>query len=75
MMSELGKLLMIFGAVVLVVGAALQYGVSIPWLRWIGKLPGDVHVSFSNFRLLLPLGSCLVISVVLSVLLHLVGRR
>jgi len=74
MMPDVGKWLVVFGAVLLVVGVALQYGVSLPWLSWIGHLPGDIEIRFSQFRLLLPLGSCLVISLVLTALLHFASR-
>ena len=77
MMPDVGKWLVVFGAVLLGVGVALQYGVSFPfpWLSWIGHLPGDFEVSFSRFRLLLPLGSCLAISLVLTLILHFLSRR
>ena len=74
MMPDVGKWLVVFGAVLLVVGVALQYGVSFPWLSWIGHLPGDIEISFSRFRLMLPLGSCLVISLVLTLVLHFLSR-
>ena len=74
MIPELGKALMVFGVVLLVLGVVLQYGISSSWLSWIGKLPGDIEISFSRFRLLLPLGSCLVVSLVLTVLLQLFTR-
>ena len=74
MMSELGRGLVVFGVVMLVLGVMLQSGMSLPWLRWIGKLPGDIQVTFSNFRLLVPLGSGVVVSLVLSMVLQLVFR-
>ncbi len=40
----------------------------------LGRLPGDIVIERENFRLYLPLGTSLLISLVLSVILWLFGR-
>ena len=70
-MQDTGKLLMMAGAALLVLGLALYLGPSIPWL---GRLPGDVRVERPGFRLYAPIASCIVISIVLTVLLNLLSR-
>jgi hypothetical protein len=68
---NLGRLLVVFGVVMVVVGLLIQLAPSIPWL---GKLPGDLRIERGGFRLYFPLASCLVISVVLTLLLQLFSR-
>jgi hypothetical protein len=62
---------MVFGVVMVVVGLLLQYAPALPLL---GKLPGDLQIERGGFRLYLPLGSCLLISLVLTALLQLFSR-
>ena len=67
---EIGKTLIVIGVVL--IGAGLL------WLAGshlgLGHLPGDIVIERENFRLYLPLGSCLVISVLLSAALWIIGR-
>lgn len=71
MAREFGRLLTIFGLVMVGVGLLIQFGPSLPL---IGKLPGDLRFDWGGFRLYVPLATCLVISVVLSLLLLLFSR-
>ena len=67
-MQELGKLLMMAGSALALAGLWLWSG----WGKnWIGRLPGDVHVSRENFSIHLPLTTCLLASAVLSLVLWL----
>jgi hypothetical protein len=65
---ETGKLLVIVGAAIVVVGALLWSGVGKGWL---GQLPGDVNFSKGNFSFHFPIVTCIILSVVLTVLLRL----
>jgi len=71
MLPDLGKMLMTFGAVLLVVGALLTLAGRVPWL---GRLPGDLYFERDHFRFYLPLGTCVVLSVILSLLLWFLRR-
>ena len=62
-MSDLGRLLLVVGAVCVVLGLALTFAGRVPWL---GRLPGDLRVERENFRFYFPLMTCLLISVLLS---------
>ena len=42
---------------------------------WIGRLPGDIHIQRGNFIFYFPLATSLLLSVVLTLLLYVVGRR
>ena len=67
-MSDLARILMIAGAVLLVLGLVLWLGPKIPWL---GKLPGDLTFKRDNFTVYFPLGTCILLSLILSLVLYL----
>jgi hypothetical protein len=73
-MAGLGKLLLGVAAILAVVGVLLLVAERVPWLR-IGRLPGDISVERDRFRLYFPLGTSILISVVLTLLFWLFGRR
>jgi len=70
-MADLGKLLILFGVVLVVVGVLLTFAGRIPWL---GKLPGDIYYKGDHVSFYFPLATCVVISIVLSVLFYLFRR-
>jgi hypothetical protein len=65
-LRELGRALLIFGAVSVVVGAVLYFGVRLPF--HVGRLPGDIIHRGEHTTFYFPIVTCLVISVVLSIL-------
>jgi len=67
-MSDLARLLIIAGLVLLVLGLVLWLGPKIPWL---GKLPGDIVIKRENFSFYFPLGTCILISLILTLILYL----
>ena len=71
MFGEIGRTLLVVGALLFVVGLVLTYAGRVPWL---GNLPGDVAVERGNFRLYAPFGTMIIVSIVLSVLLNLIVR-
>lgn len=70
--DSFGKTLMILGGVVFVVGLLLYFGGKIPWL---GRLPGDIHVERENFSFYFPVVTCILLSIILTVIFNLFGRR
>ena len=66
--NELGKFLVIVGLVMVALGVLLWSGFGKGWL---GRLPGDIHYSKDNFSFHFPIVTCLLISVVLTLLLWL----
>ena len=73
-LGSLGKTLLVLGAAIAAVGGLLVLADRFPGLR-IGKLPGDISVERDGFRLYFPLATSIAISVVLSLLLWLFGRK
>jgi hypothetical protein len=70
-MIEFGKILITFGIVLLVVGIIFVFGARIPWL---GHLPGDIYIQRERFTFYFPLVTCLIISVVISLVLYFLRR-
>ena len=62
-MSELGKFLVITGVIIVVIGGLLWSGVGKGWL---GKLPGDIHYTKGNFSFHFPIVTCLLLSLLLT---------
>jgi len=63
-----GRYLMILGLLLVAVGALLSLAPRFPWL---GRLPGDFSFGGRGWRVYLPLGTCLLASLVLSLILRL----
>ncbi len=72
MSQELGRTLIVIGAVLLVVGLALVFADRIPF---VGRLPGDVVIKRKNFTLYFPIVTGLVLSLILTLVLSLWARR
>ncbi|MFI5312981.1 MAG: DUF2905 domain-containing protein [Candidatus Dormibacteria bacterium] len=67
----LGRVLLGAGIAVALVGAFLMLGGRLPF----GRLPGDISVQGTSGGFYLPIVSCIVISLVLTVVLNLIVRR
>lgn len=67
----MGKLLIIAGLILVMVGVAITYRDQIPYL---GKLPGDVKIERENFSFYFPITTCILISVFLSLVMYLMNR-
>jgi hypothetical protein len=72
MFDSLGKLLIVFGVVLALVGGLLVLAGKVPFL---GRLPGDIVVRRENWSFYFPLTTCIVISVLLTLLFSFFGRR
>lgn len=70
-MESFGKALIFFGISLVVLGLFFSFGVKIPWL---GQLPGDIYIRRENFTLYFPLTTCLLISLILTLVLYLFRR-
>jgi len=69
--QQIGKAILIFGVVLVVVGGLLYWGKGVgPF----GKLPGDIRIERPNFNFYFPITSCLIISVVLSVIFYIFSK-
>jgi hypothetical protein len=62
-LGGLGKILIIFGIGLVVIGFILLLGDKIPW---IGRLPGDIYIKRDKFTFYFPLMTSIIISILLS---------
>jgi hypothetical protein len=70
-MSDLGRLLIVIGVILVVLGALLLLAPKLPWL---GRLPGDFSFKRGNFSFYFPLGTCILISILLTLIMYLFRR-
>lgn len=70
-MSELARWLIIAGLVMAAVGVVLLLVPKIPWL---GRLPGDMSYKGEKVTFYFPLGTCIVISIILTIIFSLFRR-
>jgi hypothetical protein len=68
----MAKGLIVMGAVLLAVGAWMAWGPKIPFL---GKLPGDIVIRRESFTFYFPLATCILISVILTLIMRWFGPK
>lgn len=73
-LGALGRALLVLGAVLALLGLLFLAADRFPGLR-IGRLPGDVRVHRDGFSFYFPVATSILLSLVLSLLLWLFGRR
>ncbi len=71
MSPELGRIVLVVGIVLVVFGGLAVLGVRLPF----GRLPGDIAIEGERGGFYFPITTMIVISVVLTILLNLLGRR
>ena len=67
-----GKFLIVLGIVIIVIGGLLLFSGKIPW---IGRLPGDILIQKKNYTIYFPLATGILISLIISLIFWLFGRR
>jgi hypothetical protein len=68
----IGKFLIIFGTVIIAVGGLLLLSGKISWL---GKLPGDIIIQKKNFTFYFPLATSILLSILLTLIFWLFGKK
>lgn len=71
-METTGRLLILAGLLLLITGGGMILIARAGWP--LGRLPGDIHVEGKNVSFFFPLTTCLLLSLVLTVLLNLIAR-
>jgi len=69
---QTGKYIIIAGVILVAVGIIVYFFHD--KLNWFGRLPGDIRVEKENFRLYFPITTMIIISVLLSLLVHLIKK-
>lgn len=71
-MQHLGRLLIIFGGVIVIAGVLMMLAGKLPW---VGRLPGDIVLHRKNFTFYFPLATSILISLLLTLLFWILGKR
>ncbi len=74
MTQTLGKLLIIAGILIAVPGVFFLFKDNLPFLKYLGKLPGDIYIKKEKFTFYFPLMTGILASVVISLILYILGR-
>ena len=75
-MSELGKALLGFGLLMVVIGGGLLIAGNLSGkVPWLGRLPGDIDIQRDTWRFYFPLTTSILISIILSLIVSLFWRR
>jgi len=69
----MGRTLISLGILLLIIGLAIEFAPRLPFR--IGRLPGDIIVQRHNTTLYFPIVTCILLSVVLSLVMWLINRR
>jgi len=71
-MQPFGKIFVITGIVIVIVGLLLMFSDKIPFL---GKLPGDITIKRENYTVYIPIATSIIISILISLILYFVTRH
>lgn len=72
LMGDLGKTILAVGLLLVVIGLIIMVAGKIPGA---GKLPGDIFIKKENFSFYFPLTTCILLSIIISTLLYLFGKK
>ena len=70
-MQEIGKMLLALGLIIVAVGLVLMFTGKVSFL---GRLPGDIRIERENFSCSFPIVTCIIVSLMLTLILNLVMR-
>ena len=70
-MIGIGKILIIVGCIIVILGLLLVFHPHIPYF---GKLPGDITIKKNSFTLFFPVVSFLLISIILTIVINIIMR-
>jgi hypothetical protein len=68
-----GRTLISLGVLLVLIGLAIEYSPRLPFR--IGRLPGDIYIHRQNSTFYFPIVTCILASVVLSLVMWLINRR
>lgn len=71
-MSDLGRVLIVLGLVLAATGVVLTLAGRVPGL---GRLPGDIEIQRGSWTFYFPLATSILLSVILTLVLWVLGRR
>jgi len=72
--SQLGRVILSLGVVLVILGLILTAADRIPLLGKLGRLPGDIHIKSGSVQVYIPLTTCILLSLVLTLIIRLFMR-
>ncbi len=72
-MQEAGKYIIFFGIILVVIGTVIYFGWGSKALGWLGRLPGDIRIENENSRIYIPIATCVVLSILLTIIFRLIA--
>ncbi len=70
--QQTGKYILIIGIVIVVAGILVYFFHD--YLKWIGRLPGDIRIERENFRFYFPLATMFVLSLLATLIINIFKR-
>jgi hypothetical protein len=70
--EQIGRVILVTGLLIAMIGLILVLSGKI---SWIGRLPGDILIKKKNFTFYFPLATSILMSILLSLILYLLGKR
>jgi hypothetical protein len=71
-LQYIGKFLIVFGILIIVIGGLLLLSGKIPW---IGRLPGDIIIQKKNFTFYFPLATSILLSAILTLIFWIISKK
>lgn len=70
--NAFGKMLIIIGIIMIIAGGLFMFGSKIPFM---GRMPGDIAIQKKSVGFYFPITTCIIISIILSLISWLFGRK
>ena len=71
-MEKIGKILLITGIILVIIGIIFIAFKKIPFIP--GKLPGDIVIEKGNFKFYFPIVTSIIVSIIISVVIYIISR-
>jgi len=70
--QQTGKYILVAGVIIVAAGILIYFFHD--YLKWIGRLPGDIRIEKQNFRLYFPLTTMIIFSLLLTIIIQIFKR-
>lgn len=74
MTSWIGKSLIIIGVIILIIGLIMVFRDSVPFLKHLGRLPGDINIERKNFSIHFPIVTSIILSIILTLVFYIINK-
>lgn len=72
MQPGLAKYIIVIGIIITIIGLLLMLNRNA--FNWLGRLPGDIRIERENFKFYFPIGTMILISIVVTILLNVIKK-